>query len=74
MNNNNNIPSSVYLLQFEDGDYLSWYEISTHFSFGRTSTMTQAAIFEDITDVPEWINNYLGGKIIHISLEVVDEG
>lgn len=69
---NNNIPSSVYLLQFEDGDYLSWYDVNSHYSFGRTSTISQAAMFENIKDVPEWITSYLGGTLKRISLEVVE--
>lgn len=74
MTNNNNIPGSVYILQFNDGDYLSWFDVNAHYSFGTTSTITQAAMFENANEVPEWITTYLGGKIIHISLEVVDEG
>lgn len=70
---NNNIPSSVYILQFNDGGYLSWYDVNTHYSFCTTSTITQAAMFDSAKDVPGWINNYLGGKIIHISLEVTDD-
>ena len=71
---NNNIPSSVYIFQFNDGNYLSWYDVNSHYNFGTTSTITQAAMFDSAKDKPGWINNYLGGKIIHISLEVVDEG
>lgn len=71
---NNNIPSSVYLLQFNDGDYLSWYDVNANYTFGTTSTITQAAIFENIKDVPGWLTRYLLGTLVHINLEVTNEG
>jgi len=70
---NNNIPSSVYLLQFEDGNYLSWYDVSSHYTFGTTSSITNAAMFDSANEVPQWINNYLGGTLKHISLEVIND-
>lgn len=72
MTNNNNIPGSVYLLQFKDGDYLSWFDVNAHYSFGTTSTITQAAIFENIKDVPGWLTRYLSVTLVHINLEVTE--
>lgn len=69
----NNIPSNVYVYQFDNGDYLSWFQVSSHYSFARTSSITQATMFENAKEIPEWISNYLGGTLKHISLEVVDE-
>lgn len=68
---NNSIPSNVYVYQFTNGDYLSWYEVSSHYAFCRTSSITNAAMFESTKEVPEWIMKYLGGDIINISLEVI---
>ncbi|TYA96776.1 hypothetical protein FXE12_12280 [Lactobacillus sp. SL9-6] len=70
---NNSIPSSVYIFQFNDGNYLSWYDVNSHYTFGTTSTITQAAMFDSAKDVPGWINNYLGGTLKHISLEVIND-
>lgn len=70
---NNNIPSSIYLLQFNDGNYLSWFDVTSHYTFGTTSTISQAAMFENIKDVPGWITSYLGGELKHISLEVIHD-
>lgn len=66
----NNIPSNIYVYQFNSGDYLSWFEVTSHYTFGRTSSITQAAMFENTKDVPEWIIHYLGGNLIHINMEV----
>lgn len=66
----NNILSNVYVYQFDNGDYLSWFEVSSHYAFGRTSSITQATMFENAKDIPEWISNYLGGNLIHINMEV----
>lgn len=70
---NNNIPNSVYLLQFNDGGYLSWYDVNAHYTFGTTSTITQAAIFNNANEVPEWLTRYLLCTIVHISLEVIND-
>lgn len=64
------IPSSVYVYQFNNGDYLSWYDVNGRYTFGATSEITQATMFEKYKDVPKWITPYLDGEIIHISLEV----
>lgn len=73
MANNNSIPSSVYILQFKDGNYLSWYDVNSHYTFGTTATISQAAMFENANEVPQWITTYLGGTLTHISLEVIHD-
>lgn len=68
-----NVQNDAYVFQFNNGNgYLSWHEVNGRYTFGVTSMVTDAEMFEDIKDVPEWINNYLGGEIIHISLKVVE--
>lgn len=66
-----NVQNDAYVFQFNNGNgYLSWHEVNGRYTFGATSMITGAELFEEIGDIPEWLTQYLGGTIVHISLSV----
>lgn len=67
------VQNSAYVFQFDNGSYLSLHEGKARYTFSVTSMFINAEMFESIHDVPEWITTYLGGKLVHVTLEVMDE-
>lgn len=67
-----NVQNGAYVFRFNTGSYLSWHECNGRYTFGVTSMVINAEMFEEIHDVPEWITTYLGGKLVHVTLEVTE--
>lgn len=68
-----NVQNYAYVFKFNnDNGYLSWHEVNGQYTFGVTSILTSAEMFEEIGDIPEWLTRYLSGTVVHISLEVVE--